>query len=248
MNHAEAEQLHRGETGNSNEHKEAIMSDTQNKWNMLYKIGGAAAIGSVLLIPIQIAIFMICPPPTAIPDWFALFQENWLLGLLSLDLLYLLNNTFVLLIYLALYISLKEVNPSLMTVAFLLCVVGATVYFASNTGFEMLTLSKLYAIAETGAEKAVVLASARTMLTIYTGTAFNSYYMLNGIGLLLMSVVMRKSAVFGKATAVWGLAAALFMSIPSTAGTIGLVFSLLSLIPWIVFCILVARRLFWFSS
>jgi len=43
-----------------------------------------------------------------------------------------------------------------------------------------------------------------------------------------------------------GLAAAILMTIPSTAGTIGLVFSLLSLLPWYVFTIqfsLVFRRL-----
>jgi hypothetical protein len=37
------------------------------------------------------------------------------------------------------------------------------------------------------------------------------------------------------------------MMIPSTAGMIGLVFSLLSLIPWYVFSILAARQFFRFS-
>ena len=218
------------------------MESTQNTWNLLYKVGGIAAICSVALIPIQIVIFTVWMPPTEVLDWFALFQENWLLGLLSLDFLYILNNSLILLLYLALYLRLKEANPSLMTIAFLVGVVGATVYYASNTGFEMLTLSNLYAAAETTAEKAMLMASARTMLTIYTGTAFNSYYVLNGIALLLISIVMLKSEIFSKASAYWGLAAAIFMSIPSTAGTIGLIFALVSLIPWTVFCILVARR------
>lgn len=224
------------------------MNHSQENWNKLYTIGGAAAIGSVLLIPIQVVIFITWPPPTAITDWFSLFQESRLLGLLSLDLLYILNNTLILVVYLALYVALKRANETLMAIAFLVGIVGATVYYASNTGFEMLTLSNQYAAATSESMKAMLLASGKTMMTIYTGTAFNVYYVLNGIALLLMAIVMLQSKVFGKGTAYWGLIAAILMSIPSTAGTIGMTFALLSLIPWIVFSILIARNLFRLSK
>jgi len=224
------------------------LNHSQENWNKLYTIGGAAAIGSVLLIPIQVVIFITWPPPTAITDWFSLFQESRLLGLLSLDLLYILNNTLILVVYLALYVALKRANETLMAIAFLVGIVGATVYYASNTGFEMLTLSNQYAAATSESMKAMLLASGKTMMTIYTGTAFNVYYVLNGIALLLMAIVMLQSKVFGKGTAYWGLIAAILMSIPSTAGTIGMTFALLSLIPWIVFSILIARNLFRLSK
>lgn len=223
---------------------ESTLYNSQGNWNKLYTIGGAAAIGSVLLIPIQVSIFITWPPPTAITDWFSLFQKSWLLGLLSLDLLYILNNTLILIFYLALYVALKRANETLMAIAFLMGIVGGTVYYSSNMGFEMLALSNHYAVATSEATKAMLLTSGQTLMTIYTGTAFDVYYVLNGIALLIIAIVMLQSKVFGKGAAYWGLVAAILMSIPSTAGMIGLVFALASLIPWIVFCILVARKLF----
>jgi len=46
---------------------------------------------------------------------------------------------------------------------------------------------------------------------------------------------MLKDSIYGKPTAIIGLVAGFFMVIPSTAGTLGLGFSLLSLIPWYIF-------------
>jgi hypothetical protein len=68
-------------------------AESNTRWKCLYRIGGVAALVGVALIPIQIIIFVVWPPPTTVSDWFTLFQDNWLLGLLSLDLLYMLDNT-----------------------------------------------------------------------------------------------------------------------------------------------------------
>ena len=212
-------------------------------WGLLYRIGGTAAVLSVLLIPIQIAIFIAWPPPEAIADWFALFRSSWLLGLLSFDLLYLLNNALLILIYLALYTALARANQSLMTIALVLGLVGIAAYYASNVAFEMLDLSGQYAAATTETERAAVLAAGRALLAVYTGTAFDVYYVFNAIALLIVAAVMLRSRVFSRATAYSGLVAGILMAAPSSAGTIGMVFALASLAPWIVFCILVARRL-----
>jgi hypothetical protein len=45
------------------------------------------------------------------------------------------------------------------------------------------------------------------------------------------------------AQAVSGLLSGILMAVPSTFGTVGLYFSLASLVPWVVFAVLVARRL-----
>ena len=82
------------------------------------------------------------------------------------------------------------------------------------------------------------------MLATYTGTAFDVYYVLNAIALLLIAVVMLRSNIFGKGAGYFGLLAGVLMIIPSTAGVIGIAFSLASLLPWMAFCILIARRLF----
>ena len=67
--------------------------------------------------------------------------------------------------------------------------------------------------------------------------------MLNAVALIIISLVMFKPTRFGRAAAVWGLIAGIFMITPSTAGTIGLVFSLISLIPWAVFSIIIGIKM-----
>lgn len=87
------------------------------KWKSIYKLGGVACWGMLAIMLIQILIFIIWPPPETVIDFYNLFSQNWLLGLLSLDFLYLVNNTILILIYLALYFSLRKINESAMLIA-----------------------------------------------------------------------------------------------------------------------------------
>lgn len=57
------------------------------------------------------------------------------------------------------------------------------------------------------------------------------------------SAVMLRSHMFSKVTGYAGLSAGILMSVPSTAGMIGVIFSLLSLVPLAVWLALIARRL-----
>ena len=102
----------------------------------LFKIGGIMAIIIVILIPIQMIIFIACPPPDNALDFFNLFNKNWLLGLLSLDLLYLLNNILLIFVYLGLYAALRRVNQSYMIIALILGFIGIAAYYASTVAFE----------------------------------------------------------------------------------------------------------------
>jgi hypothetical protein len=211
-------------------------------WRGMYRVGGISAIAMLCIMILQIIIFSIWPPPGSVEELFALFQQNWLLGLLSMDLLYLLNNALLIPIYLALYISLKREAESAMLISLALGLVGIAAYFASNTSFEMLSLSNQYAAAESEAWRIALLGAGQAMLETYRGTIFDVYYVLNAVSLLILAVVMLRSRVFGKTTAWFALAAGILMIIPSTAGAVGLVFSLLSLAPWAVFLVLTARR------
>lgn len=59
-----------------------------------------------------------------------------------------------------------------------------------------------------------------------------------------LAAVMLRSGVFSRATAYVGLATGALIVIPATVGTLGLILSLLSLIPTAAWFILVALRLF----
>jgi high-affinity K+ transport system ATPase subunit B len=108
----------------------------------------------------------------------------------------------------------------------------------------MLSLSKQFLIAENEELKIQLITAGRIMLETYKGTAFDIYYVLNAITLLIISRVMFQNKIFSKATAIWGLISGILMLIPTTAGNLGLSFGIASLIPWTVFSILIAKTLF----
>jgi hypothetical protein len=212
-------------------------------WDKLCRVGGISAFIIVLLIPAQIIIFTLYPPPETTIGFFKLFHDNWIIGLLSLDLLYYINNGLLVLVYLGLFASLRKTDFANMLIAVTIGFIGIAVYYASSVGFEMLSVSKKYFTAESIEVKQQLLAVGHGLIYKYKGTAFDVYYIFNAIALLLIAKTMYKSEYFGKSTATWGVIAGVFMIIPSTAGTIGLIFSLISLIPWIVFSILIGRKL-----
>jgi len=191
----------------------------------------------------QVTIFIIWPPPGTVEAFFSLYNQKPLLGLFSMDLLYLFNNALLVLIYLALYAVLQRSVPSAMLIALVLGLVGIAAYYASNTAFEMLSLSRQYAAASGELQRAALVGAGQSMLAIYKGTAFTVYYVLNAVCLLIMAVVMLRSNVFSRATGRLALLSAVLMSVPSTAGTVGMIFALASLVPWGIFLVLSARRL-----
>jgi len=219
----------------------------ESRWKGIFIAGGMAAFSMLLFIIIQIIVFVIWPPPTTVTDYFLLFQTNWFLGLLNLDLIYIVDSALLILIYLAVYLVLRRADESSMLIALILGLVGIAAYFASNTAFEMLSLSNQYAAAATEAQKTMFVTAGQVMLETYKGTAFDIYYVLNTIVLFLFSPVMLRSRLFTNATSYFRFLAGILMIVPSTAGTLGLYFSLASLIPWAIWLILVGQRLFQFG-
>lgn len=225
--------------------KAAEIADPQ--WKGLFVAGGVAAFSMLVLMIVQIIVFVLWPPPATVSGYFSLFQESWLLGLLSLDLLYIVDSILLILIYLAVYFVLRRAGESSMLVALIFGIVGIAAYFASNTAFEMLSLSNQYAAATTEAQRSALLIVGQGMLEIYKGTAFDIYYVLNTIVLFIFSPVMLRSKLFSSATAYLGFLAGILMVVPSTAGTLGLYFSLASLVPWAIWLVLVGQRLLQFG-
>jgi hypothetical protein len=215
-----------------------------NNLKKLYKIAGIATLLIVVLIPIQIFFFGMYPPPDSARGFFELFNDNWILGLLSLDLLYVVNNTLMILVYLGLFAALNKTNLAYMTIALVIGFIGIASYYSSTVIFEMKALSHQFRETSSIELKEQILSSGNLLLLRYKGTAFDIYYILNALTLIIASRVMLMDNTFSKTTAVWGLIAGGLMIIPSTAGMIGLTMSLISLIPWIVFSIMIAKRFF----
>ena len=213
-------------------------------WTPLYRVGGAAALISVAIIPLAVIVFLAWPPPTTIESWFALFQRNGFLGLLDLDLLLMTSYVVMIPLYLALYVALRRVSQSFMAIALAFELVGTTLILAVNPAAAMLTLSDRYATATTDTQRTAFLGAGQALITNWSGTAFDLGYLLGGIGVLITAIVMLRSTIFGKFIAYTGLVMGAMMLVPASAGMVGLLLSLVSLAPTVIWLLLVARRLF----
>lgn len=222
------------------------MVDTQGyDWRLLYRIGAIAAAGVVLMIPIQIAFFMVWPPILEVEWAFATFAGNWFRGLESFDLLLLLDAILNIPVFLALGVALWAVNRSLVLLAVVLMIAGTAAYFGANTSFELWDLASQYAAATDPETRNQLFAAGRFALANFQGTGFATYYMLGGVETLLISWVMLRGGPFGPFAGWVGVVAGLTMLVPPLppTGQVGLVLSLASLVPLIVWLVLVGRGL-----
>ncbi|NNM58427.1 MAG: DUF4386 family protein [Legionellales bacterium] len=191
----------------------------------------------LIIIPIQIIVFAIFPMSSTIIEWFEIFNKYPIIGLFHSDFFLMIDNILMAVIYLAFYHSLKSINKGLLQIGIIIGLIGIAAYVSTCKTFELLTLSNNYYKTTSEIEKNIIISSGQTMLAIWQGTAFDVYYVLNAITLLIVSLVMYRNSIFGKRTAIIGLITGFFMIIPSTVGFIGLIFSLISLIPWYIFAI-----------
>lgn len=215
---------------------------TDTTWKDLYRIAAFAAVTIVILIPVQILVFVISPPPSTVADFFKLFQNNALLGLLSLDLLLIVDYVLMIPIFLAIYIILRKINQSFETISVMMGFVGIIVYFSSNTAFDMLYLSEQYDFTKADIQQSLLLAAGRSMLATFQGTTFHVSYVLLSVATLILSILMLKSRVFDKGTGTAGILLAI-VGLRLYLPGIGLYLSIVSLIPGTAWYLLVARSL-----
>ncbi|HEY3547101.1 MAG TPA: DUF4386 family protein [Propionicimonas sp.] len=210
-------------------------------WRPLVRWGAVAAIVVLAMIPLQAVVFLLSPPPTTVADYFALFQANPLLGLLDLDLLLTLDYVVMIPFYLALFVLLRRREPSLALLALTLGLFSLALFFVSREAtFSMWQLSTQYVAADEPG-RAAALASGQTLLTLYNGGTFGLSYLLGAASTLLFSLAMLRTLLFGRAAAVVGLVTGATMLVPPNTGGVGLVVSMLSLIPTAVWLVLLAR-------
>jgi hypothetical protein len=211
-----------------------------SSWRSLYRIGAVAAVISVLVIPLSIAAFFVWPPwPDNI---LVVIQDDWLAGLMGLDFMYLFSNVFAIPFFLVLYVTLKEVSEGWALVALTLGLLGLVCLVPARPIPEMFALSDQYAAATTDAERAVYQATGQAMLAHFHGMAYHAHYVLGSASLLISSFLMLRSEMFRKATAYVGIVTNIVVFgfyVPE----VGVWISLLSVLGYLIWYILIARRL-----
>jgi hypothetical protein len=211
-------------------------------WSRLYRIGGIASLLMVAVVPIQIAVFAIQPPPDTAAGWFELFGRNPLMGLLSFEFLFLMYGILSVPVSLALYFAVRKSDSTLAVLYIALSMLSTVAVFTARPAFEMLYLSGRYAAAATEAERAVFLAAGESMIALWHGTSYWVCYFLGSVNGLIVSLAMWKSRLFGRAIPglrILSSALDFTLFIP----VIGLFLSIGSALALMVFNILAGRRL-----
>ena len=215
-------------------------------WKNLYKIGGIACIGEVIIIVLGFVAYFIWPyAPGSIStlNVFANIQKDWPGALVSLDFLLLLGNLVAILVFITLYVALKQVNESYALIALIVGLIGLAAIIPSRPIAEMFSLSRLYATAATSTEKSQYLAAGDALLALFNGSAWIINTVLGSLSLLISALLMLRGTIFSKATAYVGIVTNI-VPLGFFLPGIGPIFLFLSLPFMVVWDIQLARRFF----
>lgn len=229
----------------------------ESNYQNLYKVGGVAALVAAILIFGEVVILAIYPPPDTISEWFILFQSDRLIGFLNFWGLEVPMYLMFTVMFLALYMTLRKANPSLMVIALTFAILGIGVFLSTNNPSSILSLSNKYAAATTDAEASKLLAAGQAVLSNTNQRAvggFNMGLFLVSVAGLMISSVMLQSNCFSRSIALVGilahglsLADYLRQALTSSA-----IVALLVILPnalfLVIWYLMVGRRLYQFGA
>lgn len=178
-------------------------------WRNYCKMGGVAAwvLLAYSLVTMLILIVIGGQPATA-QEGFRMLQENRLTGLLRLDLLSILVMPLYYVLFLSLYMALKNSGAAAVMLATLLVFAGITLFLATPSAFSWLSLSDRFVAASSEAEKAQLLAAGEAILAsdMWHGSGALIGGLLLQTGTLLISIAMLWGKTFSRLTAIVGIA------------------------------------------
>jgi hypothetical protein len=188
----------------------ADVETADSAYKSLYRVGGAAAFVVVVLALGVLIGFTVYPQPSTVSEWFELFQSNKVIGLLDFWGLEVPMYAMFALVFLALYVALREADQGRMAIAITFSLLGVGIFLATNNPFSMLSLSDQYAAATTDAQRATLLAAGQAVLANTSQRivgGFNAGLFLVSVAGLIVSSVMLRSSSFSRSTAYVGILA-----------------------------------------
>lgn len=174
----------------------------------LYKL---ACWSSIILLVYSLAtllgVFLIGPPPATIEECFEMLNENILAGVLRLDVLTVFAMPLYYILFLGLYLELKDRNFGLAIISISFVFVGVTLFLAAPSVFSFVSLSDKYFAANSEVEKNILVAAGEALLAtdIWHGTGPRLGGLLVQTGAVVFSILMLKGTAFSKLTAIVGI-------------------------------------------
>lgn len=174
----------------------------------VYLLGGVACI---ILIAYSLTTLLIMTiiggPPETIEQAFSILQDNKLHGLLRLDILTVFVMPLYYLLFYSLYIALKKTDPALVNISIVLAFAGVTLFLATPSVFSYLYLSDKFVTATSDIQKNQILAAGESILAsdMWHGTGAKIGGLLLQTGALIISIVMLRTNIFNRLTAMTGI-------------------------------------------
>ncbi|MGE5419602.1 MAG: hypothetical protein ACM3UT_05420 [Chloroflexota bacterium] len=147
-------------------------------------------------------------PPETAGQAFSILNANRLSGLLRLDILTVFVMPFYFLLFYSLFVALKNTDHGVSTISMILVFAGVILFLATPSVFSYLYLSDKFSAATSDFQKNQLLAAGESILAsdMWHGTGAKIGGLLLQTGALLISVLMLRSEVFNRATAITGIA------------------------------------------
>ncbi len=165
---------------------------TSSKWKLLYWAGAIAPLVALVFYLSEFSILILGkePYPTNIAGWYAIFQHGKLLGLWYLNALDILSFAFLGIMFLALYMAIRHVHPSLMMIALYFALLGVVVFIVPRVlHLALLPLSDLYASATTEAQRTLYLTAGEALSQVSSATPQTLGFLFMALAGLIISVV-----------------------------------------------------------
>jgi hypothetical protein len=212
------------------------------RWHLLYRIASFSALITVGLFLFQIVSYFVWPPPSNVAGHFALLQAHRFVGLVSLDFLIIVDEILAIPLFLALYLSLRRVNASLMLLGTALSAASLMCFLIAAPALNMLALSQQYVTVSTGAEREGLLAAGQAVLSSWQGTPFQVGNVVGSIGMMLIGWVMVRSQIFSKTAGYAGIVAGV-LGLGMYVPRVGVFISILSVAGMQVWFLMIALGL-----
>jgi hypothetical protein len=214
-----------------------VIVSGQSLWKPLFRIGGIAPLLTLVFYISEYAFIRWDAFPSSTEEWFLLFQRSKLIGLFYLNSLDILSITLLGVMFLALYVALRDINQSYISVAAFFSFLGVTAFVVPRIAMlSMMTLSDQYAVAMTEAQQMRLLAAGEALGSLGTATPQTVGFFFMSIGVLITSIVMLQDKTFNKVTAWFGILASLL----TFADDISII-----LVPTLSTPLMIASGLFW---
>jgi hypothetical protein len=179
------------------------VNESKNNREGIHNMGGVTAL--ILLaycLATMVLVFTLGGPPATAQETFDMLRANRLVGLLRLDVLTTMVMPLYYLLFASLYAALRKTHGDTAKLAAILGCAGLTLFLASPSFTSWLTLSDKFATATGEAQKTLLLAAGETIMA--TDMWHSSSALVGGLLLqtstLLISILMLRGSVFGKAT------------------------------------------------